>query len=190
MVAGTREHTEALRTEIGDVLTPLGLRLADAKTRVVHLDEGFGFLGFHIQRKRRKGSNIKCVYTYPSKKALAAVMAKVRAITHRTSQPNLTVLLQRLNSVLRGWCAYFRHGVSKKTFSYLGWWAYSRVLRWIFARHNNAKWASLRRRYVIDGRITSENGVVFFDPHTVAVTRYQRRAKVPTPWSAVQDTAA
>jgi RNA-directed DNA polymerase len=190
MVAGTREHTEALRTEVGDALAPLGLRLAESKTRVVHLDEGFNFLGFHIQRKRRKGSNIRCVYTYPSKKALAAVMAKVRAITCRASQPNLTVLLRRLNSVLRGWCAYFKHGVSSKTFGYLGWWSYSRVLRWIFARHNNAKWAPLRRRYVIDGRITSEDGVVFFDPHTVAITRYQRRAKVPTPWSAVQDNAA
>jgi RNA-directed DNA polymerase len=190
MVAGTREHAEAVRGDVADVLAPLGLRLAEAKTRVVHLDEGFDFLGFHIQRKRRKGSNIRCVYTYPSKKALAAVMAKVRAITRRTSQPNLTALLQRLNAVLRGWCAYFKHGVSSKTFGYLGWWAYNRVRRWIFLRHNRARWAPLRRRYIIDGRITSEDGVQFYDPHAVAVTRYQRRAKILTPWSAVQETAA
>ncbi len=45
MVHGTREHAEALRAEVTQVLAPLGLRLAADKTSVVHLDEGFDFLG-------------------------------------------------------------------------------------------------------------------------------------------------
>jgi RNA-directed DNA polymerase len=54
----------------------MGLRLAEAKTRVVHIDEGFDFPGFRIQRRRWKGRGDKrAVYTYPSKKALASVMA-------------------------------------------------------------------------------------------------------------------
>ena len=52
---------------------------------MVHLDEGFDFLGFRIQRRRKRGTNQHHVYTYPSKTALAAIKAKVRRLTHRTS---------------------------------------------------------------------------------------------------------
>jgi hypothetical protein len=49
------------------VLAPLGLRLAPEKTRVVHIDEGFTFLGFDIRRlvngyratDRRPGINVR-----------------------------------------------------------------------------------------------------------------------------------
>ena len=33
------------------MLAPLGLRFSEAKTRVVHMSEGFDFLGFRIQWK-------------------------------------------------------------------------------------------------------------------------------------------
>jgi RNA-directed DNA polymerase len=51
MVAGTRAHAEQLRAEVAAVLARMGLRLSDDKTRIVHLDEGFDFLGFRIQRQ-------------------------------------------------------------------------------------------------------------------------------------------
>ncbi len=51
------------------VLAPLGLRLAEAKTRTVHIDEGFDFLGFRIQRQPKRGSGMPTVYTYPSWRA-------------------------------------------------------------------------------------------------------------------------
>ena len=51
LVSGTREHTEALRDEVTALLAPMGLRLSEEKTVITHIDEGFDFLGFHIQRK-------------------------------------------------------------------------------------------------------------------------------------------
>jgi RNA-directed DNA polymerase len=45
MVFGERNHAEALREEVAAVLAQLGLRLSPEKTRVVHIDEGFDFLG-------------------------------------------------------------------------------------------------------------------------------------------------
>lgn len=76
MVAGTKAHADALWDEVADIIAPLGLRLSVEKTRVCHLDEGFDFLGFRIQRRLKKGTNKKVVYTYPSKKALLSIMAK------------------------------------------------------------------------------------------------------------------
>ena len=53
---GTRQDTQTLTEEITRVLAPMGLRLSAAKTQVVHLADGFGFLGFRIQRKRKRGT--------------------------------------------------------------------------------------------------------------------------------------
>ena len=57
MVSGDRHHAEALREEVAAVLAPLGLRLSPEKTRVVHIDEGFDFLGFHIRSLRKRGTS-------------------------------------------------------------------------------------------------------------------------------------
>jgi hypothetical protein len=127
MVYGTREHAEALRAQITQVLAPLGLRLSEAKTSVVHFDEGFDFLGWRIQRRRKRGTAQHHLYTYPSKKALLSVMARVRTLTRRANSRTLFDLLHRLNRVLRGWATYFKHGVSKQTFSYLGQFAWQRL---------------------------------------------------------------
>ena len=55
MVAGTKAHADALWDEVAEVIAPLGLRLSVEKTRVCHLDEGFDFLGFRIQRRQKEG---------------------------------------------------------------------------------------------------------------------------------------
>ena len=78
MVRGAHNDAEALRDEIAAVLAPMGLRLSAAKTRVCHIDEGFDFLGWRIQRRSwRSRTSKKAVYTYPSKKSLASVVGKV-----------------------------------------------------------------------------------------------------------------
>ena len=132
MVHGRREHADALWDEVAQVIAPMGLRLSVAKTKVVHIDQGFDFLGWRIQRRRWRGRKGKrAVYTYPSKKALASIVGKVRDLTRRAEHRTLSDLLHRLNPVLRGWCSYFRHGVSSRTFSYLEHYAFWRVFGWL-----------------------------------------------------------
>ena len=118
MVTGDRHHAEALREEVSAVLAPLGLRLAPEKTRVVHIDEGFTFLGFDIRRLRKRGTSKQYVYTTPSRKAIQAIKDKVSAKTYRsTRHQDLDELIRSLNRSLAGWANYFRHGVSKAVFS-------------------------------------------------------------------------
>jgi RNA-directed DNA polymerase len=190
LVAGTRAHAEALREEVAGVLRPMGLRLSEAKTKIVHIDEGFDFLGFRIQRQRQRGSNKRFVYTWPSKKALASVKAKVRALTRGGTNQPLTVLLRRLNPVLRGWANYFRHGVSKDTFDYLNAFSWRRVICWLRHKHRHASWKLLRRRYLPRWRPT-EGEVTLFNPCTMAVTRYRYRgAQIPSPWTRAEVSVA
>jgi len=129
MVAGDRGDAEALWDEVTAVLAPIGLHLSEEKTRVVHIDEGFDFLGWRIQRRPWRSRTGKwAIYTWPAKKALASVVDKVRDLTRRGRHRTLADLLRRLNPTLRGWCNYFRHGVSKRTFSYVDHYAFWRVV--------------------------------------------------------------
>lgn len=182
-VAGGREHAKALVGEIEQVLAPLGLKLSPEKTRVTSIDEGFDFLGFAIKRVRgRHGRQV--IHTYPSKRSLQAVKAKVRQITKHTGPDQAPDrLLQRINRVLRGWCAYFRHGVSSRTFAYLRHYAYWRVVGWLRRRHRKRNWRWLRRTY-LEERWPSHAGVELFNPAAVRIERYRYRgAQIPLPWA-------
>jgi RNA-directed DNA polymerase len=187
MVAGTKAHADAVWDEVRQVIAPLGLRLSAEKSRVCHLDEGFDFLVFRIQRRRRKGTTKASVYTYPSKRSLLSIMVKVRALTKKARHHGLADLLGRLNPVLRGWCSYFRHGVSKATFGYLDSFVWHRVTQWLLKRHKRITWAELYRRFLTGrpGNRPAVDGIIMFDAATVPVTRYRWRANnIPTPWTS------
>ncbi len=185
MVAGKRDDAEALRTEVSGVLAPIGLRLSEQKTGVRHIDEGFDFLGWRIQRRRWRGRGDKrAVYTYPSKKALNAIIDKVRTLTRRERHRTLADLLRRLNPVLRGWCTYFRHGVSSRTFNYLDHVAWWRVVGWLRKRHHALNWGTIRRRFLPAWEISDGNSTLY-RPRAVAITRYRYRgARIETPWAS------
>jgi RNA-directed DNA polymerase len=188
LVSGTQEHTEALREEVAALLAPMGLRLSDEKTVVTHVDKGFDFLGFHIQRKRQEGSQRRTIYTYPAKTALQAIKAKVRVLTQGNTDQTLANLLQRVNPVLRGWANYFRHGVSARTFSYLNAWSWRRVVNWLRHKHPKAGWSWLRRHYLPRWRPTDGKDTLF-NPATIPITRYRYRGtRIPTPWTRFDDT--
>jgi RNA-directed DNA polymerase len=185
MVAGARRDAEALWDEVASVLAPMGLRLSEQKTSVCHIDEGFDFLGWRIQRRDQRGrSGKRAVYTYPAKEALASIVGKVRSLTRRAQHRTLADLLRRLNPVLRGWCNYFRHGVSQRTFSYVDYFAFWRVFGWLRKRHAGLNQHTLVRRHLPGWKI-SDDGIELFQPAAIAIERYRYRGtKIPTPWSS------
>ncbi len=185
MVSGTKADAEALREEIAGVLPTMGLRLSPEKTLVTHIDEGLVFLGWHIQRHRKRGTNRYYVYTYPSRKALKAVMDKVKTLCRKTGTGlPLNTLLIGINQMLRGWCAYFRPGASSATFQYLSSYVWKRVIKWLKHKHRKTSWKELCRRYCAGRRwwpASPEREL--FDPGKVRTTRYRYRGTViPSPW--------
>ncbi|WP_328412935.1 group II intron reverse transcriptase/maturase [Nocardia sp. NBC_00403] len=191
MVAGKRGDAEALWDEVNAVLAPMGLRLSEEKTRVCHVDEGFDFLGWHIQRRPwRSRIGKRAVYTYPSKKALASIVGKVRTLTRRAKHRTLADLLRRLNPTLRGWCNYFRHGVSSRTFGYVDHFAVWRIVGWLRKRHLGLNMHTLVRRYLPGWQIRA-GGIEMFRPESVVIERYRYRGtKIPTPWSSTAATGS
>jgi RNA-directed DNA polymerase len=134
---------------------------------------------------RKRGTNKQYVYTTPSRKAVGKVRDRVRDKTHRsTRNSDLDELLVSVNRSLQGWANYFRHGVSKATFSSVDHHAWWRLEGWIRRKHKISR-KQLRHRFCLPGswRI-AHNGVVFTGASSVAVTRYRYRgATIRTPWT-------
>jgi RNA-directed DNA polymerase len=113
-----------------------------------------------------------------------AVTGKVKDLCRRigTNQP-LEVLLLQLNWLLRGWCAYFRPGVSSITFKYLSAYTWRRVFEWLRRKHRRSTVKELRRRYCAGGWWPGTEERQLFNPAKVRTTRYRYRgAAIPTPW--------
>jgi RNA-directed DNA polymerase len=185
MVSGTREHAERMREHAAAVLAPMGLRLSAEKTKITHIDKGLDFLGWHIQRHRKRGTSRYYVYTYPSRKAIKAVTGKVKAIVRRNINQPLQTLIRQLNPALRGWCAYFRPGVSAATFADLARYTLGRFLRWARRKHRRITIKTIRCRYCGGGWWPAAAGITLFNPAQVRTTRYRYRgAAIPAPWPA------
>ncbi|WP_327241884.1 group II intron maturase-specific domain-containing protein [Streptomyces sp. NBC_01320] len=162
----------------------MGLRLSQEKTLITHIDDGLDFLGWRIQRHRKRGTNKHYVYTYPARKALKAVTGKVKTQCRRTGTDlPFDALLICLNRMLRGWCAYFRPGVSSTAFQYLSSYTWGRVIFWLRRKHPGLNWKQLRRRFCGGGWWPVSEERELFNPAKVRTTRYRYRGSViPSPW--------
>jgi RNA-directed DNA polymerase len=127
LVIQCRTEAEAQRalTLLAELLTARGLRLHPEKTRLVDANQrgGFDFLGYHFERG----------YRWPRKTSLAALKDKVRTATRPTCGKSLDQIIDRLNPLLRGWVAYFRHSHWTVLSDLDGW--IRRRMRSILRRH-------------------------------------------------------
>ena len=191
LVSGSREHAEAMHDQVAAVLAPIGLRLSPEKTAVVHIDEGFDFLGFRIQRHQKPGTNRRYVYTFPAKKSLAKVKRKVKAITTQGTNNPLSALLDQINPVLRGWTSYFRYAVANVDLPL------SEPLHLVADRRMDTPQtpqneledpaAHATTRSTGGGRRTAR--VVLFEPGRVVTRRYRYRGDIPPPWPKLKATS-
>lgn len=189
MVNGDRSLAEAQWADVSDVLAGIGLRLAPAKTRLVHIDQGFDFLGFHIQRHRQRGSTRRLIYTYPSKKSVQSIQRKVKALTKQITHQDADALMQRLNSMVRGWAQYFRHASSSHAYHHLQNYLWWRFWIWLNNKHPRTSGRWIIQRYY-DRWWPAYNGVTLFEPSKMTIQRFRYRgAQIPTPWSIPALTA-
>jgi RNA-directed DNA polymerase len=187
LVHGCADDTRRIHNEVATVLEPLGLTLSPAKTRIVHMEQGFDFLGFRIQWRRKPGSTKRYVYTFIADRPIGSVKDKIRALTRRTSQADPKDVLIRLNQIVHGWANYFRHAVAKHTFGMLGDFLWRRVIMWLKAMHHWT-WKDIRKRLLGPHGswlpITADDIVLINLSRIPAITRYRYRGNtIPSPWA-------
>ena len=98
----TGANVETVREEAAAVLEPMGLRLSQAKTQIVQMQDGFDFLGFCIIWKRKRGTDKWYVYTFIVDKPVQSLQRKIRSLTHRLSHGDPTTIAYPL---VAGWTA-------------------------------------------------------------------------------------
>jgi RNA-directed DNA polymerase len=137
------------------ILKELGVELHPQKTRVVHVQHGFEFLGYKIKRgKRLKLSSDKirstarsgALYAFPREKSMSRFMDQVRALTKRRVPFSTEELIERLNPILRGWGHYYKKAHVRKVFNRLDRWIVRRIWSHRFKRWRNLGWRLLPKR--------------------------------------------
>jgi RNA-directed DNA polymerase len=127
--ANSREQIEAARLTIEEWLQPRGLALHPEKTRIVHVDDGFNFLGFNVRRYRGK-----CLIK-PQKEKVHSFLTRLRSWLNNHKQATTENVIRHLNPILRGWSENYRHVVSKQAFSYVSHEIWKMLWRWCSRRH-------------------------------------------------------
>jgi RNA-directed DNA polymerase len=135
----TKEDAEKAVQILTDWLKKRGLALSKNKTRIVHLREGFDFLGFNI-RHYKAAQTSKSGYKLlikPSNQSVQQSRKKLREewLLHRGI--NVEAVIQHLNPIIRGWANYFRIGVANRTFNALDHWMFQRECRYVNHTHPN-----------------------------------------------------
>jgi RNA-directed DNA polymerase len=125
----SREQAEQVKTRLAEWLEPRGLVFNEGKTRVAHLDEGVDFLGFNIRRYRGK------LLIKPSKAAIKRIKQRLSVEMRALRGANAQAVLIKLNPIIRGWSAYYRHVVSSRTFNDLDNHMWKLTYKWAKYRH-------------------------------------------------------
>ncbi|MDX2565150.1 group II intron maturase-specific domain-containing protein [Streptomyces sp. TX20-6-3] len=171
-------------TPQGGILSPLlaNIALTVLDEYVANRPGGPSTTPARRERHRKRGTDRQYVYTYPAKKSVRTVARKIKTVCRTDVNQPLPVLLRQLNSMLRGWCAYFRPGVSSATFQLLRQLVWGQTIRWIRRKHRRITWKDLRRRYCNGGWWPTTGDITLFDPAKVRTTRYRYRgAVIPSP---------
>jgi hypothetical protein len=134
------------------ILERLGVQLHPRKTRIVHVQSGFDFLGYKIKRGRglrlspdriRSGAKAGALYAYPREKSVRRFMDQVRASTRRRIPLKTRELIAELNPVLRGWGNYYKRTHVRKLFHRLDGWVVRRIWSHRYRRWRCAGWKEL-----------------------------------------------
>ena len=162
----TRAEAErALRFAERFLREELGVALHGEKTRIVHVRQGFEFLGYKVQRgkgfklpawkRRQKRSNRMNLYVIPREKSVERFRDQLRSLTRRKAPITLRALIDQVNPVIRGWGNYYRKGHVRRLFHRLDGWIVRRLYSFLAKRSRNTMW----RRYPTR-RLIKEYGLV------------------------------
>src|SRR6266545_4163684 len=154
----SREQAQQVKARLAAWLAPRGLVFNEDKTRIVHLGDGVDFLGFNIRRYRGK------LLIKPSKAAVKRIRERLATEMRAVRGHNAQMVLIRLNPIIRGWSAYYRHCVSarvfneldsyvwKLTYKWAKWTHPHKSKRWIITRYFGVFNSSRRDRWVFGDR--------------------------------------
>jgi group II intron reverse transcriptase/maturase len=129
ILADRRWKAEAADRLVRATLDELGLRVAEAKSGIVKVADGFAFLGFSCKGR----------FLRPRPQALAGFKDRVRARTRRNAPVSLEQMIEDLNPLLRGWGNYFAIADVAGLFDDLDGWVRMRLRSKVIKRKSKGR---------------------------------------------------
>ncbi|MCL5284336.1 MAG: reverse transcriptase domain-containing protein [Nitrospirae bacterium] len=130
-----------VRPLVEEFLKERGLELSEEKTRIVHITEGFVFLGQEVRKYDGK------LLITPSKKNVKHFLSKVRDIIGKSKATRQEELIDTLNPLIRGWANFHRHIVAKKTYGWIDHHIHQMLWGWARRRHPNKGERWVKKKY-------------------------------------------
>lgn len=112
-----------------EFLKPRGLRLSAEKTRIVRIEQGFDFLGQHLQKYHNT------LIITPSKDNTRSFLSKLRDTIRSCYGWKTEDMIKKLNPMIRGWVYYHRYVQSYGAFSFAERTIFQSLWRWIKRRY-------------------------------------------------------
>ncbi|MBE9217181.1 group II intron reverse transcriptase/maturase [Plectonema cf. radiosum LEGE 06105] len=144
----TEDDAQLAVEQLKPWLSQRGLQLSEEKTQIVHITQGFDFLGHNIRHYRDKSSKTGYkLLTKPSQKAIKEIRHKIRQTWLKYKSNQVKELIAKLNPIIRGWANYHRKGVARKTFESLDQWMHTRARRYAKRKHPNKNETWRKQKY-------------------------------------------
>ncbi|AOY77259.1 group II intron reverse transcriptase/maturase [Clostridium formicaceticum] len=142
-----------------------GLELAQEKTKVAHITEGFDFLGFNIKRyKTESGSKL---IIKPSKNSIKSFKGKISDKTKMLYGKNIQTLINTLNPIIIGTANYWSSVVSKEVYTAMDNYVWVNVYRFLRRLHPKKSWKWIKEKYFKPDKTgQSKNKWILTDPIT------------------------
>jgi RNA-directed DNA polymerase len=173
VTAPTRDVLETYaRPRVEQFLQERGLALSEAKTRIVHIKEGFNFLGFHIRKFGTQGK----LLSVPQKDKVLTHVRAIRSYLDAHKQTPAGRVIKELNPIIRGWANYYRHCAAKHVFQKVRHAHWHMLWRWAKRRHptKGSKWVKARY-FRDDGYWTFYEGKAeLVKPDATPITRFTK----------------
>ena len=143
--ANSKEDIEDIYNILDPYLKERGLKLAEDKTRITNITDGFDFLGFNI-RRYITSSGLKHL-SKPSKDSIKQFKSKVNAICKQHHGHNVDELIRRLNSLIIGTANYWKPSAAKKTFSKMDNHIWKKIIKFVKRLHPNKPMKWIKEKY-------------------------------------------
>ncbi|KZL88895.1 group II intron reverse transcriptase/maturase [Clostridium magnum] len=120
VICSSKNEAESIYELLQPYLDKRGLELAEDKTRITHIDEGFNFLGFNVKRYKvtTSKSGFK-VLIKPSKESIKRARKTISETAKSLTGKNVDILIGKLNPIILGIANYWSTEVSSKVFGSL-----------------------------------------------------------------------
>ncbi|MFE7064519.1 group II intron maturase-specific domain-containing protein [Sutcliffiella sp. NPDC057660] len=126
-------------------LNKRGLELAEDKTRIIHIKEGFDFLGFNFRQYPTKQGNQ--LFIKPSQDSVKNAKRKIKEVFDWGKGRETEALIEKLNRVLQGIANYWSPTVAKVIYRDIDSYVNERVLIYLKHRHHHTSIKKIIKMY-------------------------------------------